>query len=203
MSVTSFPRRPGGFPSLEHRQALCERVVRPGGFNNLSHAERIEYHAYDYGWRRVSLHQTGPGYPLDPDGEHYNARLADQAEQLFRRGGRRVLQSWEPGFADGYDEQSFKNFSSEKQQRIKDEDKNRVAADKAFRAGSMSKDDFVTLCCDQIRALMKDAPLLRGPWHQIPDRHGVRAFAKYVDTLIDRSLAGPPLPADGEEEAAE
>lgn len=51
--------------------------------------ERWFYHAYDYGWRRVVLFDSSDQSHIDPDKLWFDARLAAQAEAMWRKHFRR------------------------------------------------------------------------------------------------------------------
>jgi hypothetical protein len=57
--------------------------MKDGGYSTLTEAERWNYHAYDYGWRRVFLSNHGGSSPIDPDGRWFDNDGATQAERMF------------------------------------------------------------------------------------------------------------------------
>lgn len=81
------------FPSGANRTALHQKLQAISGgkeankldLNLLSTEERWHWHAYDYGWRRVIKSDRQPVSPIDPDGDWYDAALAQAAELYWRR----------------------------------------------------------------------------------------------------------------------
>jgi hypothetical protein len=74
------------FPSLEHRESLQQKF-KAGGYSwsALTHPERSQYHAYDYGWRRVVLDDAKRVSPIDQEGRWFDPYLIGQAEAMWRR----------------------------------------------------------------------------------------------------------------------
>src|SRR5271170_3944129 len=66
------------FPSEDHRAALVGR-------KDLSDGEREQYHAYDYGWRRVMLSNFARTSPIDPEGAWFRPQPVEQAEAMYRQ----------------------------------------------------------------------------------------------------------------------
>lgn len=74
--MTDFPG------DADHRRLHADRIKAKISVASLSADNRRRYHAYDYGWRRVLLDDRRS--PLDPEGEWFDAVLADQAERYWR-----------------------------------------------------------------------------------------------------------------------
>jgi hypothetical protein len=81
------------FPSREHHAALCEKVKAQAA---LSDAERRDWHAYVYGWRRVLLCNSERFSPVDPSGQYFHASRVGLAEGFFRLQYQPPRPRWKP-----------------------------------------------------------------------------------------------------------
>jgi hypothetical protein len=70
------------FPSENHRQSLLGRV-EAGGFAALDNQERLEFHAYRYGWRRRHLRDFAQKYQVDPKGDWFDGVLVGRAFEFY------------------------------------------------------------------------------------------------------------------------
>jgi hypothetical protein len=148
---------PPSFPSEAHLSRLRRALIpQPGkhAWQNLTDAERWEYHAYDYGFRRVQFGDRSESYTLDPEGKWYAAHLADQTESMYRAiiakrmqpDRKPSLNCWEPGYADRYREPWFLELSTAQRQRIMEQDMER---NDAWLHGS--QDEYMAVCARQVR----------------------------------------------------
>jgi hypothetical protein len=78
---------PPKFPDLQHRLALKKvaQTKRGFDFDLLTEIQRKEWHAYDYGERRIYLQTRDDQIPTDPDKVWFDAELAAQAEIFWSK----------------------------------------------------------------------------------------------------------------------
>lgn len=57
--------------------------LRETGYGGFTEAEKSEWHAYDYGWRRAYLSDRSERSPIDISGQWFDSVLADAAERIF------------------------------------------------------------------------------------------------------------------------
>jgi hypothetical protein len=87
-TLSKFLAPTGAFPSEAHRAHLRARLEAAKWFFDRAFTDaetRYQWHAYDYGWRRVVLGDRRRLSPIDEGGVWFDARLADEAEAMFRR----------------------------------------------------------------------------------------------------------------------
>lgn len=70
------------FPSFDQLTELRERGG--GGGNALTGLDRLQYHAYTYGFRRAVLFLKDNLSPIDPGAKYFDPYLANAAEELYR-----------------------------------------------------------------------------------------------------------------------
>jgi hypothetical protein len=73
------------FPSEDHRRALVDRV-EAGGFAALDAIERMQFHGYRYGWRRVRLADFSQKYGGDPRGDWFDGVFVNQVVEMMTGG---------------------------------------------------------------------------------------------------------------------
>lgn len=59
------------------------KAMRDKGYSTFTDPELWQWHAYDYGWRRVYLKDRNERSPIDEDGAWYDPALATAAERVF------------------------------------------------------------------------------------------------------------------------
>lgn len=62
-----------------------------GSLKEFTDLDRWHWFAYDYGWRRVFWSNFGTISTIDPDGDWFNGKLADEAEIHLRKVFRKPL----------------------------------------------------------------------------------------------------------------
>lgn len=60
------------------------KTLRQAGYSSFTDNELWQYHAYDYGWRRVYLFSKSDQSPIDPQGQWFNGKMTEAAEKFFR-----------------------------------------------------------------------------------------------------------------------
>ncbi len=70
------------FPSESHRQSLLGRV-EAGGLAALNGQDKLEFHAYRYGWRRARLHDFAMKYQCDSRGDWFDGVLVPRAFEFY------------------------------------------------------------------------------------------------------------------------
>ena len=97
------------FPSKPHHQFLRNKIrvngpERGPGYFALTDHEKWQYHAYDYAFRRLALHDENS--PIDPDRQWHDSALVEEAMGYFdggakarrdaknQREGRAVMEDW-------------------------------------------------------------------------------------------------------------
>ncbi len=83
MDATTLPPQRREFPTGADRQRLSAKI-NGDGYSTLTDAELWNFHAYDYGWRRVFLSNRVPMSPIDPDGRWFDEAGALEAERMFQ-----------------------------------------------------------------------------------------------------------------------
>lgn len=73
------------FPSEDHRRALVDKV-EAGGFAALDAIERMQFHGYRYGWRRVRLADFAQKYGGDPRGDWFDGVFVNQVVEMMTGG---------------------------------------------------------------------------------------------------------------------
>ena len=73
------------FPSEDHRRALVAKV-EAGGFAALDAIERMQFHGYRYGWRRVRLADFSQKYGGDPRGDWFDGVFVNQVVEMMTGG---------------------------------------------------------------------------------------------------------------------
>lgn len=70
----------------EYRPDAVKAKVRKGGWDSLSQAEKMDWHGDVYGWRRARLGVPADvrTSPADPDGQWFDEKRADYAENHYR-----------------------------------------------------------------------------------------------------------------------
>ena len=71
------------FPSESHRRSLVDKMHDDKGFKNFTSQERLEFHAYRYGWRRKFLKDFEMRYPADPAGDWFDGVLVGRAFEFY------------------------------------------------------------------------------------------------------------------------
>jgi len=104
-----LPPPRGGFPSKPHHQFLRNKIrvnapERGPGYFALTDAEKWQYHAYDYAFRSVALHDDRS--PIDPERNWYDPQMVDAATAYFggspkarrdaenQRAGQAIMKAW-------------------------------------------------------------------------------------------------------------
>jgi hypothetical protein len=84
------------FPGRDHHAALRRRC-RETGIDALADDDRWFWHAYVYGFRRVTLGIRERHSPVDPEGKWFAGHLADEAERYYAgRFGHRAAAAHKP-----------------------------------------------------------------------------------------------------------